>query len=86
MAIDTTALNPGGSPAGKGPTLWTYKSSDTLTDIAASGYFNSAATKIETGDTIIVYSSAAGSDGGTIMYRLVNTANVITTVALTTRA
>lgn len=57
--------------------VFSYRSSDALATIAGSGYFNTVAQQIHTGDRIHVYSSAA-TGGGSADYALVNTANVIT--------
>lgn len=64
---------------GSAPRIHSYKSSDALATIEASGYFNSVADLIRSGDLMVVYSSAV-SGGGLKVYQLVNTANVITSV------
>jgi len=82
MTIDTK--NWSGNIAGVGfggPMMHTYSSSDTLATIAGSGYFNSVADEITTGDVIYVYSSAASGGGGK-MYRMTRTVNTVTLTAL----
>lgn len=60
------------------PKTFTYKSSDTLATIKASGYFNDIEAQINTGDFMQVYSSAA-SGGGASTINLTNTSGTITT-------
>lgn len=43
----------------KGPTIWTYVSTDTQLTICTSGYFNAVAGKLKVGD--LIYFTAAAS-------------------------
>ena len=52
-----------------------YYTADTQVTVAASGYFNSVAYDLITGDYVDVYST---TDGTRVRYRLTNTAGVIT--------
>ncbi len=80
MAFSKTNYDPTCSGSkGSPPRIHSYKSTDTLATIEASGYFNTVADMIRSGDLMVVYSSAV-SGGGVKIYTLVNTANVITSV------
>jgi hypothetical protein len=46
------------------PTIWTYITTDTLTTVAASGYFNALAPKLKVGDLIYVTSASSPWTGG----------------------
>ena len=54
-----------------------YYTADTQVTVAASGYFNTVAYDLVTGDYVDVYST---TDGTRIRYRLTNTAGVITSL------
>lgn len=45
------------------PTLWTYTTTDALTAVDASGYFNAAANRLKVGDLIYCYSSTGPTFG-----------------------
>lgn len=77
MAFNKSNYDPGASSKGSVPKIHRYKSSDTLASIEASGYFNSVEDIINTGDLMVVYSSAV-SGGGVKVYTLTNTDGVIT--------
>lgn len=77
MAFNKSNYDPGASSKGSVPKIHRYSSSDTLATIEASGYFNSIEDIINTGDLLVVYSSAV-SGGGVKVYTLTNTAGVIT--------
>lgn len=51
------------------PTIWTYVSTDTLSSIAASGYFNAVAGKLKPGDLIYVTSAASPWTAGLIVVK-----------------
>lgn len=42
-----------------GPTIWTYITTDTLTTVCTSGYFNAIAGKLKIGDLIYVTSASS---------------------------
>lgn len=77
MSFNKSNYDPGASSKGSVPKIHRYKSSDTLASIEASGYFNSVEDIINTGDLMVVYSSAV-SGGGVKVYTLTNTDGVIT--------
>lgn len=58
MAFDATKLQRVGPVNGNAPTIWTYSTSDALTAVDASGYFNDAAGKLQVGDFVFVASSS----------------------------
>jgi hypothetical protein len=62
MAYNKDGLNlVSGSKAGNSPQVWTYQSADAIGDIDGSGYFNSAASILNVGDLMYVYSGVGGS-------------------------
>ena len=78
------ALGQGGyadsAAADLGMTIFTYITDDALAVVAASGYFDSVAAHIKSGDLILV----SGDYDGTNVhqtYVLVNTSDVITSIA-----
>ncbi|MEJ0043236.1 MAG: hypothetical protein WDM81_13910 [Rhizomicrobium sp.] len=73
--------NTAGNGATDAPKTHAYKDSLALATVAASGYFNTVADEIDTGDFVMVNSTATTGGGGKI-YRAVNTAGVITLAAL----
>lgn len=77
MAFAATGFDVNGSGSKGVPGIHKYQSSDTLATIEGSGYFNTMASLIPTGTTIIV-DSTASTGGGQAICRMVNTANVIT--------
>lgn len=55
MSFDATKLCRVGPQNSNAPTLWVYASgSDAITTVDASGYFNSAAARLQVGDIIFV--------------------------------
>lgn len=62
MAYSATGLMlVAGSKAGNAPQMWTYQSADAIGEIDGAGYFNSAASILNVGDLIYVYSGVGGS-------------------------
>lgn len=45
------------------PTLWTYTTTDALTTVDGSGYFNAVANRLKVGDLIYCYSSTGPTFG-----------------------
>ncbi len=74
MALNSDNLNPGGSPASPGPTVWTYISSDTVAAIETDGYFDAVDDLMTTGDFLLAHSTAT-TGGGQKIYLLTVTAN-----------
>jgi len=60
---------------GGGHNLWFYTSTDALTAVRVSGYFNSAATMMNVGDVVFVYDSDAPTMGISVV--LSNTGSVV---------
>tara|TARA_Y100001937_G_scaffold128638_1_gene206409 strand:+ start:9291 stop:9554 length:264 start_codon:yes stop_codon:yes gene_type:complete len=60
---------------GGGHNLWFYTSTDALTAVRVSGYFNDAADMMNVGDVIFVYDSDAPSMGISVV--LSNTGTVV---------
>jgi hypothetical protein len=83
MAFAATGFDVNGSGSKGVPGIHKYQSADALATIEASGYFDSMATLIPTGTTIII-DSTASTGGGQAICRMVNTANVITVGTKTT--
>ena len=73
MAFSSSNFDPTASGS-KGALRWmSYKTPDNTATVSASGYFDEMASLITTGDCILVECS-----DGTDIYRLINTAGVIT--------
>jgi len=58
MAFTGASLLRVGPQNSGGPTLWAYATSDALTAVDASGYFNNAAAQLQVGDWIFTSSSS----------------------------
>lgn len=58
MALDRTKLQRVGPQNSNAPTVWTYSTSDALTTVDGSGYFNTAADLLQVGDWILVSSTS----------------------------
>ena len=69
MAYSSTGLNAAGgqSKAGNAPQLWTYSSADAIATVNTAGYFNSAASLLKVGNSII---DSGLSDPGPIKFPL----------------
>jgi len=59
MAFDQSGFAPLGGENTNSPTIWGYRSADSLTDIQASGYFNPKVYQIEQGDFVFITASAS---------------------------
>ncbi len=60
---------------GGGHNLWFYTSTDALSAVRVSGYFNNAATMMNVGDVVFVYDSDAPTMGISVV--LSNTGSVV---------
>lgn len=58
MSFDIAKLQRVGPANSNAPTMWTYQTTDALTDVDGSGYFNSVADRLQVGDWIFVSSSS----------------------------
>lgn len=61
MAFSASGLT--NMATGGGHNLWFYTSTDALTAVRVSGYFNDAATMMNVGDVVFVYDSDAPTMG-----------------------
>jgi hypothetical protein len=62
MAYSSTGLNvASASKAGNAPQIWTYKTTDLITAVDGSGYFNSASSLLKVGDLMYVHANSAGT-------------------------
>lgn len=58
MAYSSAGLQRIGPQNSNAPTLWSYATTDALTTVDGSGYFNDAAALLQVGDWIFVSSSS----------------------------
>lgn len=58
MALNRTKLQRVGPQNSTAPTVFTYATTDALTDVDGSGYFNGAADILQVGDWLLVSSSS----------------------------
>lgn len=85
MAFDANGLISFGTGGSYNPTtqrrtkLWHYISNDSLATIAASGYFNDFADKLQKGDLIFV-TAAAGGTAAARMYVVAGISSGVVTV------
>jgi hypothetical protein len=63
MALDITKLKRTGPQNSDAPVIWTYTTADTLATVDGSGYFNSAADRLQVGDLIYAYTSTGPAAG-----------------------
>jgi hypothetical protein len=78
MALDKTNLF---RVAGGDGGLWTYKSTDAIATIAASGYFNDATNELKEHDLILVVGATGGTE--TVDVCVITSATGATTVTAT---
>lgn len=79
MAFASQGYDPTGSGSKGAPRLHTYTTADALTTVDDSGYFDSMASVIKSGDLLWAYSTNSSTGR---LYRFTNTSNVITTTGL----
>ena len=58
MALDITKLKRTGPQNSDAPVIWTYTTADTLATADGSGYFNSAADRLQVGDRRLLHARA----------------------------
>jgi hypothetical protein len=63
------------------PTIWTYVTTDSLTTVATSGYFNAIAGKLKVGDLVYVTSAASPWSAGLAVVKS-NTRNIAASPAV----
>lgn len=70
-----TQLTRLGPPNDLCPTIWTYVTTDSLSTVTASGYFNAIANKLKPGDLVYITSAASPWDAGLAVVKT-NTRNL----------
>lgn len=79
MAYSHPALNLIG-PAGGTPKLWIYTTTDAMTVVRASGYFNAAAKDLSVGDVILCNAATGGTTLVFLTYVVSNSGGVVDVV------
>jgi hypothetical protein len=75
MAFDANFLGRNGPQNSNAPVQWTYFTADTLATVDTSGYFNSAADRLQVADMIYAYTSTGPAAG--IAYVQSNTRDLL---------
>ena len=70
-----TQLNRVGPVNDNSPTIWTYITTDSLSTVCTSGYFNAVANKLKVGDLVYITSAASPWDAGLAVVKS-NTRNI----------
>ena len=78
------------SKRGQAPSIYAYKTADTIADVNSSGYFDTLANTLEVGDLIYCVTSTGSTAVATLVYVLSNASGVVdvndgTTLANTDR-
>jgi hypothetical protein len=63
MAFTASQLCRVGPQNDNAPTLYTYKTADTLATVDGAGYFNSASNRLKVGDVIFTYTTTGPAFG-----------------------
>lgn len=63
MGVSLSTLARVGAQNNGSPTIWTYKTADTLATVDGSGYFNGAAAQLKVGDFILAYTTTGPACG-----------------------
>jgi hypothetical protein len=91
MAFSATGFSTvGASKRGNAPSIYAYKTTDTIADVNTSGYFDSLASTLEVGDLIYCVTSTGSTAVATLVYVVSNSGGVVdvnngTTLAATDR-
>jgi hypothetical protein len=72
MAYIAKDLQVVGAQVGTSPTMWSYRTADTVATVNTAEYFNGAVQILEAGDLIYILSSADGTAVATLNYVLTN--------------
>jgi len=70
---DTGFTTVAASKAGNAPSIYAYKTTDTIADVNTTGYFNSLSTILSVGDLIYCVTSTGTTAVATLVYVLTNT-------------
>ena len=74
------------SKRGNAPSMYGYKSTDTIADVNTSGYFNALANSLEVGDIIHCVTSTGSTAVVTLVYVVSNASGVVDVTDGTTLA
>lgn len=78
MAFSATGFSTvGASKRGNAPSIYAYKTTDTIADVNTSGYFDSLASTLEVGDLIYCVTSTGSTAVATLVYVVSNSAGVV---------
>jgi len=78
MAFSITGLNSvSPNKRGNAPSIYAYKTTDSIADVNTAGYFNSLADTLEVGDLIYCVTSTGSSAVATLVYVLSNASGVV---------
>lgn len=78
MAFSSTGFSTiGASKAGNAPSLYTYKTADSIDDVNTAGYFNGVASILSLGDVIICHTSTGGTAAVSLVWVNSNTGTVV---------
>jgi len=67
----------GVSKRGQAPSVYAYKTADTIATVNTEGYFNDLANSLEVGDLIYCVTSTGSTAVATLVYVLSNTSGVV---------
>lgn len=78
MAFSITGLNSvSPNKRGNAPSIYAYKTTDSIADVNTTGYFNSLADTLEVGDLIYCVTSTGSTAVATLVYVLSNASGVV---------
>lgn len=78
MAFSATGFSTvGASKRGNAPSIYAYKTTDTIADVNTSGYFDSLASTLEVGDLIYCVTSTGSTAVATLVYVVSNSGGVV---------
>jgi hypothetical protein len=78
MAFSITGLNSvSPNKRGNAPSIYAYKTTDSIADVNTAGYFNSLADTLEVGDLIYCVTSTGTTAVATLVYVLSNASGVV---------
>lgn len=78
MAFSTTGLTSvSASKRGNAPSIYAYKTADSMADVNTAGYFNYLSDTLEVGDLIYCVTSTGSTAVATLAYVLSNAAGVV---------
>ena len=80
MAFVRTDLHAIGGQTGDGPTMYAYTTTDAMTVVRASGYFNDVSTTLNINDLIYVVSASGGTPAPYFTYVNGNASGVVDVV------